>query len=487
MRYVSTRGQSEPVSAQQAIIQGLAPDGGLYVPEAIPTLPQTLWRDKMPYSTRAEAVLRLFLPGFDGLLPRFERAYSRFNHPEVAPVTGSDGHNLLELWHGPTCAFKDFALQALPHLMDLSRTLTGEKQQICVLTATSGDTGKAALEAFRDIEETSVVVFYPQDGVSAVQKLQMTTQQGANTFVSGVIGDFDVAQSGVKRLFTDAELKQTLEQRGIRLSSANSINLGRLLPQIVYYCAAYAQLVERGALRAGDKLNVCVPTGNFGNILACWMAKTMGVPIGRLVCASNANNVLTDLIGEGVYNRNRTLMKTTSPSMDILLSSNFERLLYHLSDAETVCDSMDALSRTGAYTLKPETFNRLRADFWGGCCDDAQAAKVIKERFEQDSVLLDPHTAVAWQVYDQYRLASGDAAPFVIVSTASAFKFCGAVLEALTGQKQEDTAGLIDKLSAFTGIAAPEPLSTLGGRPVRFDVSTSPEAMKLSVLGFLGI
>lgn len=487
MRYVSTRGQSEPVSAQQAIIQGLAPDGGLYVPEAIPTLPQTLWRDKMPYSTRAEAVLRLFLPGFDGLLPRFERAYSRFNHPEVAPVTGSDGHNLLELWHGPTCAFKDFALQALPHLMDLSRTLTGEKQQICVLTATSGDTGKAALEAFRDIEETSVVVFYPQDGVSAVQKLQMTTQQGANTFVSGVIGDFDVAQSGVKRLFTDAELKQTLEQRGIRLSSANSINLGRLLPQIVYYCAAYAQLVERGALRAGDKLNVCVPTGNFGNILACWMAKTMGVPIGRLVCASNANNVLTDFIQTGVYDANRAFHLTTSPSMDILISSNLERMLSGLTGPKQVSCMMAQLKSEGRYQLPEQATEALQSQMWGAWASEAEVCAQIKDAFLREGYLLDPHTAVATSVLERYHAQEGRARASVTTSTASPFKFGRAVLMAIMGEAPGDDFACCEKLSELCGWPVPQSIRELPTLPIRHSAVCETEGMMRALSAEIGL
>ena len=505
MRYLSTRDRSVRVPAAAAMAQGLAPDGGLFVPEVLPGLSagqiQTLC--EMSYQQRAVYLMGAFLKDFSAAeIHGFaERAYSvkGFDTSAIAPLvplggrpgsvalTGADTW-FLELWHGPTSAFKDMALQMLPYLLTASLEKTGEARRVCILVATSGDTGKAALEGFADVERTKILVFYPKDGVSEVQRLQMATQAGANVGVLGVRGNFDDAQAGVKQIFSDRELARALDERGWFLSSANSINWGRLLPQIVYYVSAYCDLVKTGRIGVGERVNFAVPTGNFGNILAGYYAKRMGLPIGKLICASNQNNVLTEFLQTGVYNKNRPFHCTSSPSMDILVSSNLERLLFALSNEDDglIRGYMRELNQTGRYVVTPRIKEALDSLFWGGYCDDAEAGEVIAERYERDGYLMDTHTAVADQVLEQYRGETGDERPTVVVSTASPYKFADSVLEALGAPEQTEGLGCIDKLAAMTGTVPPRPLSGLGERRVRFDQVVEKTGMKEAVEAFLG-
>ena len=440
MNYVSTRDKSLRMTAAQAIVRGLAPDGGLMTPEAFPHLPHGALEQlkDMSYQQRAVYVMQSFLQDFSSAeLSAFAAAAygnGKFSHPDVAPVRPVDGNTwCLELWHGPTCAFKDMALQMLPHLLTASLTKTAEDKTVCILVATSGDTGKAALEGFRDVERTRILVFYPKDGVSAIQELQMVTQEGGNVGVCSVVGNFDDAQTGVKKLFSDRALAEELAGRGYFLSSANSINWGRVLPQVVYYVSAYCDLLKSGAIQAGQQVNVCVPTGNFGNILAGYYARKMGVPIKTLLCASNANNVLTDFLHTGVYDRNRAFYNTMSPSMDILISSNLERMLFEMTggDDAAVRDYMGRLNTAGRYQVSDEVKEKLDGVFASGCCDDRETAQVIGEVWKEKGYLIDPHTAVAFGVLDKYRKGTGDNTPALVVSTASPFKFCSSVLPAL--------------------------------------------------------
>ncbi len=399
---------------------------------------------------------------------------------EVAPVRTLDENTYcLELWHGPTCAFKDMALQMLPHLLSASLVKNDEKKTVCILVATSGDTGKAALEGFKDVKGTRILVFYPKDGVSAIQELQMNTQEGENVGVCSVVGNFDDAQTGVKKIFSDETLREQLAGRGYFLSSANSINWGRVLPQIVYYISAYCDLMKEEKIARGDLVNVCVPTGNFGNILAAYYAKEMGVPIGRLICASNSNNVLTDFINTGVYDRNRKFYNTLSPSMDILISSNLERLLFALSgnDDAQVKGYMDALAAEGKYEVSPAIRAKLTKLFAAGYCDDAGAQATIGKLWREKKYLIDPHTAVAFHVLEEYRAQTGDKTPTLVASTASPFKFCGGVLNALGVKDLKPGTEIIDQLAGFTGVAAPAPLAALKDKKVRFHQVTEKEKM----------
>ena len=403
MHYVSTRDSSRRLTASQAIVEGLSRDGGLYLPESIPqlTLADIRALARLSYPERAAKIMKLYLEEFseEELLGFAQKAYgpAKFDTPAAAPVVQlADNTYIQELWHGPTCAFKDMALQMLPYLLTASLKKTGEEKTVCILVATSGDTGKAALEGFRDVDRTKILVFYPDGGVSEIQKLQMVTQEGRNVGVCAVRGNFDDAQTGVKRIFSDAQLRGTLASRGYFLSSANSINWGRVLPQIVYYVSSYCDLLASGDIEEGQTVNVCVPTGNFGNILSGFYAKKMGVPIGRLICASNENNVLTDFIRTGTYDRNRPFYQTASPSMDILISSNLERLLYLLSGSdEEVRGYMQALAETGRYTVSERVFRAVQAEFSCGFCTDAQGAQTIGKTFREKNYLLDTHTAVA--------------------------------------------------------------------------------------------
>lgn len=480
MEYVSTRDKLRKVSAAQAIAMGIAPDGGLYCPTEIPRLSHDDWKrlGEMDYKGRAALVLGRFLTDFDSaeLEEYTHLAYAdeKFGGSDIAPVVPlRDGKYMLELWHGPTCAFKDMALQMLPHLLTASLKKTGEKRTACILVATSGDTGKAALEGFSDVPGTKIMVYFPVDGVSTMQKLQMVTQKGGNVQVCAIRGNFDDAQSAVKRIFTDRATIEKLDAQGLMLSSANSINWGRLAPQIAYYISAYCDMVSSGAIAQGDTINVCVPTGNFGNILAAYLAKQMGLPVKKLICASNENNVLTDFFKKGgTYDRNRPFYATQSPSMDILISSNLERLLFLISgqNDQAVRDLMRQLNESGRYTLPEELYGKITSNFDAGCCDDAQAAATIRNLFEQEHYLADTHTAVAVNVYENYQKETGDRTPTIIASTASPFKFCRAVIEALGGTLERDDVTQLDALSKMTGEPVPAPLAALAGKQVRFDM-----------------
>ena len=492
MKYVSTRDGSRGVTASQAIIRGIAPDGGLYVPETIPAVDMDFIRRlaALPYRQRAVEVLSLYLDEFsrEELEAIAEASYGdNFDHPDIAPLHVLDDETAyLELWHGPTSAFKDMALQIMPRLLTASLRKNGEQRTVSILVATSGDTGKAALEGFKDVPGTRIMVFYPRDGVSQVQKLQMATQEGGNVNVVAVEGNFDDAQTGVKKIFADREFEKTLDSRGYFLSSANSINWGRLVPQIAYYFSAYCDMVNAGKLEMGEKLDFCVPTGNFGNILAGWYAKQMGLPVGRFICASNDNNVLTDFIATGVYDKNRPFHLTSSPSMDILVSSNLERLLYCLSgDAAQVRDMMEKLSSQGRYDAGEDLRAAVQREFTGGYCPDADAKAEIGRVWREHGYLMDTHTAVASRVLGDLRQKEGAVRPTVVVSTASPFKFGAAVLEALGIVPQMSGPDIVDELSAYTRLPAPGPLSHLGQKPVIFGQWVTKEDMKKAVSDFL--
>ena len=493
MRYISTRDNTIQYSASQAIAQGLARDGGLLTPFYIPKLPGKSLEDMrdMAYQQRAVYVMKQYLEEFSvkELTDFANAAYGpdRFDSPAVAPVHTVDGNtHCLELWHGPTCAFKDMALQMLPHLLTASLAKTEETKTVCILVATSGDTGKGALEGFKNVPRTKILVFYPKDGVSEVQELQMVTQEGGNVGVSAVVGNFDDAQTGVKKLFSDESLRQELERRGYFFSSANSINWGRVLPQIVYYISAYCDLLRDEKIAPGQTVNVCVPTGNFGNILAAYYAKEMGLPINQLICASNSNNVLTDFLREGVYDRNRQFYNTMSPSMDILISSNLERLLLALTqDPAEVREYMTQLAETGRYKVSGRIQDRLQKRFKGYFCDDRETQRVIRTMFERHGYLIDTHTAVAFSALEQYRRETGDDTPAIVASTASPFKFCNSVLEALGETGIASGLDALDQLTAKTGQPAPAPLAGLRDKAVRFTGVVEKDRMVDAVLSLL--
>jgi len=476
MQYISTRNTEYQCSAAQAIAKGLAEDGGLLTPAFIPKLPANALETlkEMSYQQRAVYIIKLFLDDFSVKeLTDYAAVYGaeKFSTPAVAPVREvTDDTYCLELWHGPTCAFKDMALQMLPHLLTASLEKLEERKTVCILVATSGDTGKGALEGFRDVPGTRILVFYPKDNVSAVQELQMLTQEGQNVGVCAVVGNFDDAQTGVKTLFSDVALRDELAQRGYFFSSANSINWGRILPQIVYYVSAYCDLLRDEKIVPGETVNICVPTGNFGNILSAYYAKQMGVPLGKFICASNSNNVLTDFLHTGVYNRNRTFYHTISPSMDILISSNLERLLLALTgESEQVKGYMTSLAESGQYQLEGKTLEKLQRNFVGYCCDDVRTREVIGEVYRTHDYLIDPHTAVAFDALAQYRRETGDAARAIVVSTASPFKFCDSALEALGEELLLPGLDSLDQLSEKTGMPIPKPLAELRGKAPRFD------------------
>ncbi len=485
MYYVSTRGGSQRMSAAQAIAQGLSRDGGLLTPEVFMRLPANALDTlkDMSYPQRAVFVMKAFLDDFSiAELNAFAGAAygsDKFDCPEVAPVHRVDENtHCLELWHGPTCAFKDMALQMLPHLLTASLKKNGERKKVCILVATSGDTGKGALEGFKDVDQTRILVFYPKDGVSAIQELQMTTQEGENVGVCAVRGNFDDAQTGVKALFADEALREKLAKRRWFLSSANSINWGRVLPQIVYYVSAYCDMLKSGAIQTGDTVNVCVPTGNFGNILAAYYAKAIGVPLGKFICASNANNVLTDFIQTGVYDKNRPFYNTTSPSMDILVSSNLERLLLSLTgEPGEVAGYMKELGETGRYQVSDKVLAKLQREFAAGFCDDEQTRAQIAKTWREHHYLIDPHTAVAFHVLEEYRRETGDETPTIVVSTASPFKFCDSVLDALDVADKAQGLAILDQLSDQTGVAVPSPLASLKGKTPRFTQWVEKEDM----------
>ena len=494
MNYTSTRDNSRRVTAQEAIVRGISPEGGLFVPETMPVLTgeDLTALAGMTYIQRAKWVLEKFLPDWtaEELSAAVEAAYGgdRFEDGNPAPLSRLDEScYLLELWHGPTCAFKDMALQLLPKLLPTAAKKSGCDKEITILVATSGDTGKAALEGFRDVPGTRIQVFYPEEGVSPMQKRQMTTQQGENVSVVGIRGNFDDAQNGVKAIFGDEAMAKTLGERGFALSSANSINWGRLVPQIVYYISAYCTLLADGELKPGEAVNFCVPTGNFGNILAGYYAKQMGLPVKRFLCASNRNNVLTDFIVTGRYDRNRDFFTTTSPSMDILISSNLERLLYLLTgrnDSETR-EKMAALGETGVYQLDERELSALQKEFFGGCCDDGEAAGTIRETFREYGYLCDPHTAVAMNVCRQYRKETGDETRTIVLSTASPYKFGDTVLAALGEDCPGDDFARLEALERVSSLPVPAALAALRDAPRRFGEVCAPGEMGEQVLEFL--
>ena len=498
MRYISTRGQSAPVTAAEALLTGLAPDGGLYLPERFPEemAIAPLAEPNLTYQQLAQQILSLFLSDYTQteLKECIHQAYGdNFATPAVTPVTMvSEKLGFLELWHGPTCAFKDLALQLLPHLLTVAAGKTRFDREIVLLVATSGDTGKAALEGFKDVPGTKVIVFYTEDGVSAVQKRQMITQEGSNTYVVGVTGNFDQAQAGVKALFTNAEFQREMAAAGKTFSSANSIIWGRLVPQLVYYFKAWSELCQNHGLAPGETFNVVVPTGNFGNILAAYYGKKLGLPLHKLICASNRNNVLTEFIQTGAYNRNRQFYQTLSPSMDILVSSNLERLLYDLvgADPALVRSYMEQLQQKGSYRLTAAERERLQKEFWAGFADEAETTATIRAVYDRYHYLLDPHTAVGYKVYADYLKATGDDRPTIIASTASPFKFNQGVAQAVLGPQAAavtDEFALMEKLSTATGVALPPVLAGLRDKPVRHQQVIAPAAMAETVRKILGL
>ncbi len=491
IKYRSTRGTGETVSASEAIIKGLADDGGLFVPERFAKLEKSLEElAQMEYKEIAYEVMKLFLTDFteEELKNCIARAYDeKFDTDVIAPLTEVDNTYYLELFHGATIAFKDMALSILPHLMSVAAKKNGVDKEIVILTATSGDTGKAALAGFAGVEGTRIIVFYPKDGVSVIQEKQMVTQKGDNVKVVGITGNFDDAQTGVKNIFSDKELAQKLAERGFQFSSANSINIGRLVPQIVYYVHAYATLLREERIKAGEEINVTVPTGNFGNILAGYFAKKIGIPIRKLICASNENKVLFDFFESGCYDRNREFILTSSPSMDILISSNLERLIYFIAneDAEKNRELMNSLSVNGKYNITSEMKKNL-SDFIGGYAKEDEVAATIADVYKQTGYVMDTHTAVASSVYRKYRDASGDATPTVVVSTASCFKFTRSVMEALTGSVAgKSDFELIDQLSALANVAIPPAIEEIRTADVLHDTVCDKEEMVEEVLAFL--
>lgn len=485
MKFISTRdikGDTK-VSPAFAIKQGLAPDGGLYVPEYIPTVDKHFITSLMDlsYPEKAAKILSLFLDDFtsDELLDYANAAYANGNFPaEVAPLASlSSNLSVLELWHGPTAAFKDFALCIMPHLLTASLRKLGEARTAMILVATSGDTGKAALEGYKDVNGVKIKVFYPVDGVSKVQKLQMITQAGSNVDVCAIKGNFDDAQTGVKKIFSDSKIAGELNSKGYFLSSANSINWGRLAPQIVYYFAAYCKLLSERTVAYGDKVDFCVPTGNFGNILAGYIAKKMGLPIGKLICASNSNNILTDFLTTGAYDRNREFHTTISPSMDILISSNLERLLYFVAGSGTVVNCMGSLSDCGAYKIPDDILEVIKRDFCGFFANEANTCEAILNTYDTYGYLADPHTGVGLYCSDNHAKESQSNNHTVVLSTASPFKFASSVYKALTNCIPPDGYEALTALSDLTSEPITTPLAELDKRTVRFSRVCSPDDM----------
>ena len=479
MRYHSTRSPEPSVDSAQAVLEGLAPDGGLYMPEAIPAFD---WRkclegDSLSMST---AILSALLPDIPDMPALVSRAYTgKFETEELTPTVPVGGFSVLELFRGPTSAFKDVALSMLPQLLTAAKTAKGMEKDILILTATSGDTGKAALEGFHDVPGVRICVFYPYGGVSQVQRSQMVTQEGGNVAVCAVYGNFDDAQTGVKNIFAACQGREL----PCALSSANSINIGRLAPQIMYYFRAYRDLLDSGKIRLGDEVNFSVPTGNFGDILAGYLAKMLGLPVGKLICASNANNVLTDFIRTGTYDKRRPLLKTTSPSMDILVSSNLERLLYLLSgDTELVAGLMNKLNTEGIYTVPASLLEKIQGEFWASCCDDTRAGEIIGRVYKDYDYLCDPHTASGWAAAEDYVNQSGDTRPMVVLSTASPYKFPVAVLTAIGGDTSGSEFDQMARLSAITGVPIPRNLANLQGKPERHTGVIEKEKMLEYVL-----
>ena len=493
LMYSSTRNDKVKLTASQAILKGLADDGGLFVPERIPALdvPMDTLAD-MSYQETAYEVMSRFFTDFteDELKDCIKKAYdSKFDTPEIAPLVDADGAYYLELFHGPTIAFKDMALSILPHLLITSARKNQVKNDIVILTATSGDTGKAALAGFADVEGTKIVVFYPKNGVSPIQEKQMITQKGANTCVVGIHGNFDQAQTGVKKMFNDTALEAELDVAGYQFSSANSINIGRLIPQVAYYVYAYAKLYKNGAIAKDEKINVVVPTGNFGNILAAFYAKNMGLPIAKLICASNENKVLYDFFQTGTYDKNREFVLTTSPSMDILISSNLERLIYLIcgEDSEKTKELMEELKTTGKYTITPEMKEKL-ADFAAGYSTEEETAESIHDTYQKTGYVMDTHTAVAAHVCGQYRAKSGDQTKCVIASTASPYKFVKSVMSAIDAENENaDEFDLLPKLQEVSGVPMPQAIKDILDAKVLHDLECDADKMKDTVKGILGV
>ena len=489
MNYISSRGGGTAVAGAEAIRSGIAVDGGLFVPLTLPVLPVPTGVGG-GYIELAATILAAVLPDYSSEELRkcsaVAYAADKFDDPDTVPLTQVGTRHVLELWHGPTSAFKDMALQIMPHLMSLALKKTVESSDMLILVATSGDTGKAALEGFRDVARTRILVFYPSEGVSEVQRAQMVTQDGNNVGVVAVEGNFDDAQTGVKKIFSSVQMREVLAKKNLKLSSANSINWGRLAPQIAYYFSAYRSLCETGKLHCGDPVNFVVPTGNFGNILAGYYAKQMGLPINRLICASNDNNVLTDFLRTGVYDRNRPFHQTISPSMDILISSNLERLLYHATDGDTgkVASWMGQLKSTGRYAVDAQTLTKIQATFWADWASTEASMATIRQVWQQQRYLLDPHTAVAWKVAEVYQAQTKDATPTIVLSTASPFKFADTVLQALLPDQPvsaDDSLTLLARLSELTGWTIPTGLAGLAAKEVKHRhkcrIDTMPEAV----------
>jgi len=490
MKYKSTRGNEKELTGAQAVIKGISEDKGLFVPEEVPALPFKI--EEMigkPYQAVAEKIIGAF---FDDYTPEeikhcIDGAYDeKFEEKEIVPVKEAGGAWFLELYHGKTAAFKDMALSILPYLLTTAVKKENEEKKICILTATSGDTGKAALEGFADVPGTEIIVFFPNQGVSQVQERQMITQEGDNTHVFAIEGNFDDAQTGVKKIFSNKEFNDRLAAMGCRLSSANSINIGRLVPQVAYYVYSYLKLVERGVIKNGEKINIVVPTGNFGNILAAYYAKGMGIPVNKFICASNENKVLTDFINTGVYDINRDFYLTNSPSMDILISSNLERLLYHLSgcNGAEIKELMEQLETKKSYKVSDKIRSGMK-DFYGGFADVDDTNKTIGEMYKKNGYLIDTHTAVAYKVYDDYRKATGDDTPAVIASTASAYKFAESVAKAIGLGEEKDGFRYIEAVAAKTGVRVPKGLKNLDQKAIRhsgvIEISDMPEIVAESV------
>lgn len=497
MKYISTRSKIKPVSSAEAILKGLAPDGGLYVPENIPKIKieEIGQLVGVPYTKCAVEILKRFLTDYteDELFECAELGYNWFDMQSKVPLSilVQDPKNpkfpvgVAELWHGPTSAFKDLALQILPRLMTYALKKTGEKDKILILVATSGDTGKAALAGFADVEQTKIMVFYPNGGVSEIQKLQMVTQVGKNVNVTAVNGNFDDAQNGVKKIFNDEKIREKLAEKQIKLSSANSINWGRLVPQIVYYFSTYAEFIKAKQIKLGDAVNIVVPTGNFGNILAAYYAKKMGLPVKKLICASNENNVLTEFFKTGIYDRNREFHKTISPSMDILISSNLERLLYHEAGyTDQIKRYMTQLNETGKYKIDAPLKKKLDKIFYADFATESETENMIKEVFSHFKYIVDPHTAVALKVLSNYRKDTRDMTPIIVASTASAFKFTNSVLKALGEKIEEDELKQLDRLEIITKRKIPKNLAKLSGMKILHEEICEKDEMAEKVIKF---
>ncbi|MDE6435703.1 MAG: threonine synthase [Lachnospiraceae bacterium] len=491
--YKSTRNSNETVTASQAILKGLAENGGLFVPDCIPALNVDLNElSKMSYQEVAYEVMSRMLTDFteEELKHCINSAYDKkFDTDEIAPLVKKAGANYLELFHGSTIAFKDMALSILPYLLVTSAKKNQIKNDIVILTATSGDTGKAALAGFADVPGTKIIVFYPKNGVSPIQEKQMVTQKGDNTSVVGIIGNFDDAQTGVKNMFNDKELAKEMDDKGFQFSSANSINIGRLVPQMVYYVYAYTRLVADGSIKAGDEINVVVPTGNFGNILAAYYAKEMGLPIAKFICASNDNKVLYDFFETGVYDKNREFILTTSPSMDILISSNLERLIYRIAgdDSDKNAELMNALTTSGKYEITEDMKKNL-SEFYGNYASEEETAETIKKIYASDHYIMDTHTAVAATVYEKYVAATGDKKPTVIASTASPYKFTRSVMESIdkkyAGQSDFE---LVDELNKISGVKVPQAIEDIRSAKILHDIVCDKSEMEKTVRQILGL